>query len=100
MFGPVAEAQPAELAAALAAHHVHAALVLLYGPLAFGAGLGVGQNPIGVLALSVVFAQPHCNCLAVHLPIAKAHVSSSYEYGEDLPVYTHTHRQRLGYTYI
>lgn len=77
MLSPVAEAKPAELAATLAAHHVHAALVLLYGSLAFGAGLGVSQNPVGVLALSIVFSQPHGNCLAVHLCIADARVSSS-----------------------
>ena len=67
MVGPVAEAQPAELAAALAAHHVHAPLVLLYGPLALGAGLGVGQNPVGVLTLCTVLPQPHAHCHAVHL---------------------------------
>lgn len=42
MLRPVAKAQPAELITALAAHHVHAALVLLYWALALGAGLGVG----------------------------------------------------------
>ena len=42
MLSPVAQAEPAELAAALAADHVHAALVLLNGALALGAGLGVG----------------------------------------------------------
>lgn len=67
MVGPVAKAQPAELAAALAAHHVHAPLVLLYGPLALGAGLGVGQNPVGVLTLCTVLPQPHAHSHAVHL---------------------------------
>lgn len=41
MVCPVAQAEPAELTAALAAHHVHAPLSLLYGPLTLGARLGV-----------------------------------------------------------
>ena len=67
MVGPVAQAQPAELAAALAAHHVHAPLVLLYGSLALGAGLGVGQDPVGVLTLRAVLAQPHVDGCTIHL---------------------------------
>lgn len=67
MVCPVAEAQPAELAAALAAHHVHAPLSLLYGPLALGAGLGVCQDPVGILALCAVLSQPHVHSCAVHL---------------------------------
>ena len=67
MLRPVAQAQPAELTPALAAHHVHAALVLLYGPLALGAGLGVGQDPIGILTLSTVLPQPQVDSLTVHL---------------------------------
>lgn len=67
MVCPVAQAKPAELTAALAAHHMHAPLGLLYGPLAFGAGLGVGQNPVGILTLSAVLAQPHVHSCTVHL---------------------------------
>ncbi len=69
MVSPVAQAQPAELTPALTAHHVHAPLVLLYGPLALGAGLGVGQNPVGILALCTVLAQPHVHCLTIHLQL-------------------------------
>ena len=67
MVGPVSQAQPAELAAALAAHHVHAPLVLLYWPLALGAGLGVGQDPVSILTFRTVLAQPHVNSCAVNL---------------------------------
>lgn len=67
MVGPLAQAQPAEFAAALAAHHVHAPLVLLYGPLALGAGLGVGQYPVGIFTLCTVLPQPHAHSHAVHL---------------------------------
>ena len=56
MVSPVAKAQPAELTPALAAHHVHATLVLLYGSLALGAGFGIGQNPVGILTLCTVLA--------------------------------------------
>lgn len=63
--GPLAE--PAELEAALAAGHVHAALVLLNWPLALGALLRVRQNPIQVLALRAVFQDPLVHSLAVHL---------------------------------
>ena len=45
MVLPAAEAQPAELVAALAAAHVHAPVVLLDGPPALWARLGVGQDP-------------------------------------------------------
>lgn len=69
MLSPIAKAQPAELAAALAADHVHASLILLNGPFALGAGLGVGQNPVGVLTFCTVLAQPHAYCLAVHLQL-------------------------------
>ena len=54
MVSPVAKAQPAELTPALTAHHVHAALVFLYGSFALGAGFGVGQNPVGVFTLCTV----------------------------------------------
>ena len=67
MLSPIAKAQPTELAAALTAHHVHAALVLLYRTLALGAGLCVGQDPVGVLTLCAVLAQPLVDCFAVHL---------------------------------
>ena len=67
MVCPVAKAQPAEFTAALAAHHVHAPLVLLYGALALGAGLGVCQDPVGILTLCTVLAQPHAHSHAVHL---------------------------------
>lgn len=70
MLCPIAQAQPAELTPALAAHHVHAPLVLLYGPLALGAGLGVGQDPVGVLTLSTVLPQPQVDSLTVHLHIS------------------------------
>ena len=46
VLGPGALAEPAELEAALATGHVHAALVLLDGPLALGALLGVRKDPI------------------------------------------------------
>ena len=48
--------------------HVHAALVLLYWALAFWAGLGVGQDPVQILALRAVFANPVRHRHAVHLP--------------------------------
>ena len=64
---PRGQAQPAELVAALAAGHVHAALVLLDGPLALGAGLGVGQDPVQVLRLCAVLDDPLLHRLAVHL---------------------------------
>lgn len=67
MVCPVAEAEPAEFAATLAAHHVHAALGFLYGPLALGAGLGVCQDPVGILTLCAVLAQPHAHSCTVHL---------------------------------
>lgn len=56
MVSPVAKAQPAELTSALTAHHVHATLVFLYGPLALGAGFGVGQNPVGIFTLCTILA--------------------------------------------
>lgn len=46
---PGRQAQPAELVAALRACHVHAALVLLNRPLALGACLRVGQDPVQIL---------------------------------------------------
>lgn len=70
MVSPVAQAQPAELAAALAAHHVHAPLVLFYRPLALGAGLGVGQNPVGVFTLCTVLSKPQVHSLTVYLHAA------------------------------
>lgn len=38
--------------------HVHAAVVLLDGPAALGAWLGVGQDPEGVLAVALVLQVP------------------------------------------
>jgi len=67
MLSPVAKAQPAKFTPALTAHHVHATLVLFYGSLALGAGFGVGQNPVGILTLCTVLAQPHADSLTVHL---------------------------------
>lgn len=64
---PVALAQPAELIAALAARHMHAALVLLNGPPALGALLGVRQDPVQVLALCAVLQDPFAHRVAVHL---------------------------------
>ena len=46
---------------------MHAALVLLYGPLALGTLLGVGQDPIQILALCAVLQDPCVHCVAVHL---------------------------------
>lgn len=67
MLSPGALAEPTELKAALAARHVHAALVLLDGALALGALLGVRQDPVQVLALCAVFQDPLAHRLAVHL---------------------------------
>ena len=67
MLLPVALAQPAELVAALAACHVHAALVLFDGPPALGALLGVRQDPVQVLALRAVLQNPLPHRVAVHL---------------------------------
>lgn len=53
--------------AALRAGHVHAAVVLLDGPLALGARFGVGQDPVEVLALRAVLQQPLRDRGAVHL---------------------------------
>jgi len=63
MIGPGPVAQPAELVTALAAGHVHAALVLFNGPVALGAGLGVGQDPVEVFTLSTVLRDPLANCV-------------------------------------
>lgn len=67
MVSPCALAQPAELKAALTAGHVHAALVLLDGPLALGALLGVRQDPVQIFALGAVLDQPLPDCVACHL---------------------------------
>ena len=67
VLSPGREAEPAELVPALGAAHVHAALILLDRPLALGAGLGVGQDPVQVLRLCTVLHQPLLHCLAIDL---------------------------------
>lgn len=75
VLSPAALAEPAELVLALTAGHMHAALILLYGPLALGAGLGVGQDPVQILALRAVLYNPLLHCLAVHLRMrARSHL--------------------------
>ena len=46
MSFPVLQAEPAELVPALRAGHVHAALILFYGPLALRTRLCVGDDPV------------------------------------------------------
>lgn len=65
MLLPRAEAQPAELVAALTARHVHAALVLLDRALALWARLRVGNDPREVLALGAVLYGPLPHSFAV-----------------------------------
>jgi hypothetical protein len=72
MLCPRAIAQPAELVPALAAGHMHAPLVLLNGPVALGAGLGVGQDPVEVLTLRAVLGDPLAHSVARHLRIDAA----------------------------
>lgn len=69
MFRPCSPTQPAELMPALAACHVHAALVLLYGPLALGAGFRIRDDPCEILTFSTVFYVPLLNSFAVHRPV-------------------------------
>jgi hypothetical protein len=52
---------------ALAACHVHAALVLLDGSVALRAGFGVGQDPVEVLTLSTVLGDPLADSAARNL---------------------------------
>ena len=66
---PAAQAQPAELAAALRAYHVHAALVLLDRSLALGAGFRVGQHPVCVFAFGAVFQGPLGDRFTSHLQL-------------------------------
>lgn len=49
---------------------MHAALVLLDGPVALGAGLGVGQDPVQVLTLSTVLRDPLAHSVAAHLGLS------------------------------
>jgi hypothetical protein len=70
VLAPRCEAEPTELMAALAARHVHAALILLDRALALGARLGVGDDPREVLALSTVLDVPLFHRLAVHRPVS------------------------------
>ena len=69
VVGPGPDAEPAELEAALRAGHVHAALVLLDGPLALGALLGVGQDPVEVFRLGRVLDEPAAHRLAADRPV-------------------------------
>lgn len=69
VFFPVAHAEPAELEAALRARHVHAAVILLDGPFALGAGPRVRQNPVPTRALRPGLFPPLAHVIAEGRPV-------------------------------
>ena len=55
MISVVSQTKPAEFVSALAAGHVHTALVLLDIAIAFGTGLGVQFDPYRRVIASIVY---------------------------------------------
>lgn len=63
---------------ALTACHVHASLVLLYGSMALGAWLGVGEDPVQVFTLSTVLGDPLAHRVTRHLSRTESAIRQQY----------------------